>query len=201
MAAGVLSESFKLYQGGQSLTSGYRNPANCRARTTTRSASAIRVRGQVQLAGAPAVSIRRFVFGDLPAGSECRTVSSAAADLVPGVEAGRCACSRATPCTAASTPRATSTRTRIQLVAGITYRFELKGVASRSGTLVEPVLVLHDASLSQVALQRRRRHRRCGHQLHPECNRHLPPGSAGRRLGHGQLRADLERRGARDELR
>ncbi|GAP38516.1 hypothetical protein ISF6_4974 [Piscinibacter sakaiensis] len=106
--------------------------------------------GQVQLAGSPAVGIRRFVFGGLPAGEECRALAAQAGDVVPGVEAGPVRMQPGDAMHGRIETAGDVDAYGIALQAGVTYRFELKGASSGVGTLVDPYLALYSPTLQSL---------------------------------------------------
>ncbi len=151
LTSGTLTQPFQIFAGGQTLTSAYVSPPHRHdlgAFTVSfRNACA----GQVKLAGAPPVSIRRFVFGDQPAGAECRSASATAALDVPGLEAGPVRMLPGDLVYGRIDAVGDVDVYGIALRAGETYRFELKGVDGRAGTLADPVLTLYDDRLTRLA--------------------------------------------------
>jgi uncharacterized protein (DUF1800 family) len=150
MPDGVASGLFVGYSGGQSLTSAYRPPERHelgRFNLSFRNTCA----GQIQLAGAPAVAIRRFFFGDLAKGAECRAVGAVSTDNVPGLEAGPVRMQPGDQVFGRVDTAGDVDVYGIALTAGVTYRFDLKGAPSGSGTLADPLLRLYDAALLKLA--------------------------------------------------
>ncbi|MBL8301396.1 MAG: PKD domain-containing protein, partial [Ideonella sp.] len=151
-ATGDSFERVELYTGGQSITSAYRQPSLdvlSNLRLSFRSPCA----GQLQVAGSPPVSLRRFIIDDTrPPGSECRSLGTLAdvadlsslsfdggsfpGDLIHGV---------------IDTPD-DADGYRLYLDGyNKTYTFDLMGAASASGTLANPHLGLYDANLGLIA--------------------------------------------------
>lgn len=150
IATGSAVEPLQMTSGGQSLTSAYRGGVRDLLGPFTlsfRSPCA----GQLQLFGAPPITVRRFVIdgSTQPPGSECRSLATLA-DL-PG-----------NPLTPASLAPGEAIYGRIdslddaddfriQLVAGASYTFDLLGASSRAGTLPDPRLRLLGADLALLA--------------------------------------------------
>ena len=151
ISTGVLTNPFQLFSGGQTISSGYRSPSNQFALGSYTLSFRNACAGQVQLAGAPPVSVRRFVFGDLPAGAECRTTAAAAADLVPGVEVGPIRMQPGDAMHGRIDTAGDIDAYGITLQAGVNYTFDLKGAPSASGTLADPILALYDAALTRLS--------------------------------------------------
>ncbi len=148
--SGVTTLPFDMYVGGQSLTSTYRNGIKFQSgsyTTSFRNPCA----GQVQLAGTPAVSIRRFVFGTLPAGSECHATTQAIGDRVPGVQAGPVRMLPGDSVFGRIDSTGDVDAYGITLQGGVAYHFDLKGASGGEGTLADPLLSLYDAGLRLVA--------------------------------------------------
>ncbi|GAP38312.1 hypothetical protein ISF6_4770 [Piscinibacter sakaiensis] len=107
--------------------------------------------GQVQLAGSPAVGIRRFVFGGLPAGEECRALAAQAGDVVPGVEAGPVRMQPGDTMHGRIETAGDVDAYGIALQAGMRYVFRLEGAAAGTGTLPDPALAVHGPGLDLQA--------------------------------------------------
>ena len=147
---GSATGTFILYANGQSLDSAFRQ-GNRHDVGSFSLSFRNPCAGQVQLVGAPVVSVRRFVFGDLPRGSECHSLAAASADLVPGLEAGPVRLQPGDAIHGRIDADGDVDAYGVALLAGVTYTFELKGAGSSSGTLVDPYLSLHDGALVQLA--------------------------------------------------
>ncbi len=151
ISSGIARSPFKLYVGGQTLTSAYRGPSNHLLGEYTlsfRNPCA----GQVQFAGGPVVGIRRFVFGDLPAGNECRTVAAAVGDTVADAQADTPLRLQPGDAIFGRIDHAGDTDAHgITLAAGASYRFQVTGAASKTGTLADPLLVVYDPALREAA--------------------------------------------------
>ncbi|WP_418320784.1 DUF1800 family protein [Piscinibacter sakaiensis] len=151
ISSGEATGPFELYVGGQSLYSAHRHGVKYESGSYTvsfRNPCA----GQVQLNGAPPVSVRRFVFGELPAGNECRTTAGATADLIPGVQAGPVRLLPGDSVFGRVDSAGDVDAYGISLQAGVAYQFDLKGAGNKNGTLADPLLALFDANLKQLAV-------------------------------------------------
>ena len=150
--SGVLSNHFQLFAGGQSLASAYRSPSsqfNVGSYTLSfRNPCA----GQLQLAGAAPVPVRRFVIGggSAAAGAECRANGVGAPD-VPGVVAGPVRLQPGDAIYGRIDTASDVDAYGIYLEAGVVYTFDLRGAETRSGTLLDPLLSIHGASLTKLA--------------------------------------------------
>ena len=150
--SGVVSNHFQQFAGGQSLTSGYRSPgspANVGSYTLSfRNPCA----GQLQLAGAAPVPVRRFVIGggSQPAGSECRSAAAGVPD-VPGVVAGPVRLQPGDSIYGRIDTAGDVDAYGIYLEAGVLYTFDLQGAPTGAGTLADPLLSIHGTSLTKLA--------------------------------------------------
>ena len=150
ISSGVVTNPFQLFGGGQSLSSAYRTPKQQVNLGSYTLSFRNNCAGQVQLAGTPAVGVRRFVFGDLPAGFECRTVQASQVDVPPDATTSL----RMEPGDAVFghvDVAGDVDAYGINLVAGVTYHFDLKAGPSNSGTLADPLLALFDPAQNKVA--------------------------------------------------
>ena len=139
-----------LYTGGQSLTSAHRagrqdvlSPIHWDIQDPCSA--------QWQVPGGPPITLQRFVIDDTrPAASACAALATLA-DL-PDLSFGL-----VNPVTRGGVVHGMIDRVddgdaySILLFEGERYTFELRGAASRSGTLVDPQLSLHDGRLAVVA--------------------------------------------------
>lgn len=150
IAGGTAVEAFQMTSGGQSLTSAYRSGARDLLGPFTmsfRSACA----GQLQLFGAPPITVRRFAIdgSTQPAGSECRTLATQAD--VPGNQTTSASLAPGEGVFGQLDSLDDADDFRIMLVAGTTYTFDLLGLPSNAGTLADPRLELYGADMTRLA--------------------------------------------------
>ena len=145
--AGLAVDRLQMTSGGQSLTSGHRPGVRDLLGPFTMSFRNP-CAGQMQLYGAPAIKLRRFVIDGSPlaASAECGAlenlpdlpdIATSLAELAPGDSVfGRI------------DGEGDADGFRITLTGGVTYTFDLQGAISQSGTLDNPSLELYGPDLS-----------------------------------------------------
>ena len=150
IASGTLTAPMRLYADGQSLTSAYR-ASNTRFDIGSLTLSFRNpCAGQIQRAGSAAVGIRRYVFGDLDAGTECHTAAAGLTD-VPGLQPGPVQMQPGDTVFGTIDASGDVDAYGIALQANVSYQFDLQGYTTGQGSLWDPVLQLYDSQLAQVA--------------------------------------------------
>lgn len=149
--SGDAFQRIELYTGGQSLGSAYRPPTGdvlSGIRLNFRSPCA----GQLQVLGAPPVSLRRFVIDDTrPAGEECRALATLAdvPDVSPGLDVVP---SEGDLVHGVIDTPDDADAYRVYLNGyNKTITVDLMGAASGAGTLANPRLGVYDANLALIA--------------------------------------------------
>ncbi len=155
ITTGTTLQAFELYSGGQSLTSGYRGPIKDKLSPFTlsfRNPCA----GQMQLAGAPAIQVRRFrIDGTSRAsGAECNAVSNRVFPATPGLRADGIVMEPGDSAFGKVEVAGELYAYGFNLQAGKTYTATLEGAATGAGTLPNPVLSVYDANLVEQAAAR-----------------------------------------------
>ena len=155
LTTGTTLQAFELYSGGQSLTSGYRGPIKDNLSPFTlsfRNPCA----GQMQLAGAPAIQVRRFrIDGTSRAsGAECNAVSNGAFPTAPGLRAGGTVMEPGDRVFGELKAAGELFSHGFMLEAGKTYAATLEGAATGAGTLPNPVLKVYDSNLVEQSAAR-----------------------------------------------
>ena len=151
-ATGGSFERVELYTGGQSLTSAYRQPS-LDVLSNLRLIFPGPCAGQLQVAGSPPVSLRRFVIDDTrPPGAECRALGTLAdvADL-SSMSFGDTYSPGTLLYGVIDTPDDADSYLVHLDGYNKTYTFDLMGAASAAGTLANPRLGLYDANLGLIA--------------------------------------------------
>ena len=149
ISSGSVTNPFQVFSGGQSLTSAFRPPGKHFDLGSFTLSFRNPCAGQMQRAGTPAVSIRRFVFGDLAPSAECRTLAGMAD--VPGVQAGPARLQPGDAMFGMIDAAGDTDAYGIALEANVSYRFDLQGSTSGMGTLDDPLLALYDSQLRKIA--------------------------------------------------
>lgn len=150
IVSGTAVEPFQMTSGGQSLNSAYRSGVRDLLGPFTmsfRSACA----GQLQMFGAPPITVRRFVIdgSTQPAGSECRKLATQAD--VPGNQTTSASLAPGEGVFGRLDSLDDADDFRIMMVSGTTYTFDLLGSPSNAGTLADPRLELYGEDMTVLA--------------------------------------------------